>query len=140
MLDDDNWKYDVIPEIMDGENVIDYWDPAILAKLEKLEAEERAYEEMEEDEVLDVSLHTPHCRSHPVRTIDARRNCNAQEDSNRAQVDEDQVQLEQVEEQCLVAQETQIAQRQRNGRAFDRNGNRPHQSYGIHSCRRSQTC
>jgi len=39
-LKDQEWKFDAIPEIIDGKNVADYVDPGILKKLEELEAEE----------------------------------------------------------------------------------------------------
>ncbi|KAJ3189363.1 Nucleolar GTP-binding protein 1 [Gaertneriomyces sp. JEL0708] len=39
-LRDSEWKYDVIPEIMDGKNVADFIDPEIEAKLDALEREE----------------------------------------------------------------------------------------------------
>jgi nucleolar GTP-binding protein len=39
-LKDDEWRFDVIPEIMDGKNIVDYVDPEIMAKLEALEDEE----------------------------------------------------------------------------------------------------
>lgn len=39
-LEDDEWKYDAIPEIMDGKNIMDFIDPAIEAKIAALEAEE----------------------------------------------------------------------------------------------------
>lgn len=39
-LKDDNWKFDTIPEIMDGKNIADFVDPDILTKLEELEKEE----------------------------------------------------------------------------------------------------
>ncbi|KAG8469888.1 hypothetical protein KFE25_006343 [Diacronema lutheri] len=39
-LKTDEWKFDVIPEIMDGKNIADFVDPEIEAKLEALEAEE----------------------------------------------------------------------------------------------------
>ena len=34
------WKHDVLPEIIDGHNIYDFMDPEIEAKLEQLEAEE----------------------------------------------------------------------------------------------------
>mmetsp|Transcript_38296 Transcript_38296/g.114678 ORF Transcript_38296/g.114678 Transcript_38296/m.114678 type:complete len:673 (+) Transcript_38296:181-2199(+) len=37
---DAEWKFDAIPEILDGKNVADYVDPDIDAKLDKLEREE----------------------------------------------------------------------------------------------------
>lgn len=39
-LENSDWNHDVIPEIMDGVNIFDYWDPDLLEKLEALEAEE----------------------------------------------------------------------------------------------------
>lgn len=39
-LEDDTWKYDVVPEIMDGHNVFDFVDPDIDKRLEELEKEE----------------------------------------------------------------------------------------------------
>ncbi|KAF2074574.1 hypothetical protein CYY_004120 [Polysphondylium violaceum] len=43
MLRDDDWKFDIIPEIIDGKNIADFIDPDILAKLEELEMEEEAF-------------------------------------------------------------------------------------------------
>ncbi|KAJ2348529.1 Nucleolar GTP-binding protein 1, partial [Coemansia sp. RSA 2618] len=40
MLADSAWKYDVIPEIMDGKNVADFIDPDVEEKLAALEREE----------------------------------------------------------------------------------------------------
>ncbi|KAL2917142.1 Nucleolar GTP-binding protein 1 [Polyrhizophydium stewartii] len=40
MLANDEWKYDTIPEIMDGKNLADFIDPEIEAKLDALEREE----------------------------------------------------------------------------------------------------
>ncbi|KAI3635541.1 hypothetical protein MIR68_006179 [Amoeboaphelidium protococcarum] len=40
ILASDEWKHDIIPEIMDGHNVADFIDPEIAAKLEALEREE----------------------------------------------------------------------------------------------------
>ncbi|KAJ3270190.1 Nucleolar GTP-binding protein 1 [Terramyces sp. JEL0728] len=60
MLAKDEWKYDVIPEIMDGKNIADFVDPEIEAKLEALELEEERLiaegfynedDEMEDEEV-----------------------------------------------------------------------------------------
>ena len=39
-LENDEWKYDKIPEIMDGLNISDYIDPDLIEKLEALEREE----------------------------------------------------------------------------------------------------
>jgi len=40
MLENDEWKNDIMPEIMDGKNVFDFVDPEIDEKLAKLEDEE----------------------------------------------------------------------------------------------------
>jgi nucleolar GTP-binding protein len=40
ILKKEEWKYDIIPEIMDGKNVADFIDPDIEEKLEALEREE----------------------------------------------------------------------------------------------------
>jgi nucleolar GTP-binding protein len=42
VLDDDEWKNDPIPEMMDGKNVYDYWENNNDEKLESLEREEAA--------------------------------------------------------------------------------------------------
>jgi len=40
-LENPEWRYDAVPEIMDGKNVIDFWSPDLKERLEKLEVEER---------------------------------------------------------------------------------------------------
>ena len=40
--EDDSWKYDIMPEIMDGRNIADFVDPDIEAQLAQLEKEEDA--------------------------------------------------------------------------------------------------
>lgn len=40
ILKDASWKYDIIPEIMNGKNIADFIDTSILSKLEALEKEE----------------------------------------------------------------------------------------------------
>ncbi|KAF3105641.1 Nucleolar GTP-binding protein 1 [Orbilia oligospora] len=44
MLDNEEWKFDKIPEIFDGKNVYDFIDPDIESKLAALEAEEERLE------------------------------------------------------------------------------------------------
>lgn len=41
----EDWKYDVVPEVLNGHNVADFIDPDIMKKLEELEEEERLREE-----------------------------------------------------------------------------------------------
>ncbi|XP_045601862.1 GTP-binding protein 4 [Procambarus clarkii] len=43
-LENDEWKYDKIPQFWNGYNVADFVDPDIMKKLEELEAEEEARE------------------------------------------------------------------------------------------------
>lgn len=45
MLDDDDWKYDIVPEIYNGKNVADFIDPEIDERLAELEREEDELEE-----------------------------------------------------------------------------------------------
>lgn len=40
MLDDEDWKYDIVPEIFNGKNVADFIDPEIDERLAELEREE----------------------------------------------------------------------------------------------------
>lgn len=56
-LKHDEWKYDIIPEIMDGKNIADFVDPEIDARLAELEKEEEEQQrkaaeaaEMEDEE------------------------------------------------------------------------------------------
>ena len=44
MLDNPDWKYDIIPEFMDGKNIADFIDPDIERRLAELEAEEAVLE------------------------------------------------------------------------------------------------
>ncbi len=44
MLENDEWKYDKVPEVFDGKNVYDFIDPEIEAKLTALEEEEEKLE------------------------------------------------------------------------------------------------
>lgn len=50
ILAKEEWKEDVMPEILDGHNVYDFVDPDILLRLEELEREEGLREEEEEDD------------------------------------------------------------------------------------------
>ncbi|CAK7331020.1 unnamed protein product [Dovyalis caffra] len=61
MLANDEWKEDVLPEILDGHNVYDFIDPDILQRLEELEREEgiRQAEEGDDDFEMDGEELTP---------------------------------------------------------------------------------
>lgn len=45
MLEDEQWKHDIIPELLNGKNVYDFIDPEISAKLQTLEEEEEKLEQ-----------------------------------------------------------------------------------------------
>lgn len=57
LLDDDAWKNDIMPEILDGKNVYDFLDPEIGKRLQELEEEEERLEKEgfyeSEEELLD---------------------------------------------------------------------------------------
>ncbi|KFM27467.1 Nucleolar GTP-binding protein 1 [Auxenochlorella protothecoides] len=57
-LKDEAWRYDIMPEIADGHNVLDFVDPDIDARLEALEREEAAA--AAEFEALDTGLADDH--------------------------------------------------------------------------------
>jgi nucleolar GTP-binding protein len=44
LLEDEEWKYDVVPEIFNGKNVADFIDPDIEERLAELEQEEEELE------------------------------------------------------------------------------------------------
>ena len=50
ILENDDWKYDIMPEIYNGKNIADFIDPEIEAKLEELEREEEELEKQWEAE------------------------------------------------------------------------------------------
>ena len=59
LLEEDEWRYDVIPTIMDGKNVLDFFDADIEESLNALEAEEAAMEaeglyDMDEEDLEDL--------------------------------------------------------------------------------------
>uniref|UniRef100_A0A7S0NA15 Nucleolar GTP-binding protein 1 n=1 Tax=Pyramimonas obovata TaxID=1411642 RepID=A0A7S0NA15_9CHLO len=54
MLENDDWKYDIMPEILDGHNVLDFVDPDIEAKLDELEREEEELQRLAEEEGQDA--------------------------------------------------------------------------------------
>ncbi len=51
VLENPAWKYDAVPEIMDGKNIFDFVDPDIERKLELLELEQETFT-MPEEELL----------------------------------------------------------------------------------------
>uniref|UniRef100_A0A3Q7HCH1 Nucleolar GTP-binding protein 1 n=1 Tax=Solanum lycopersicum TaxID=4081 RepID=A0A3Q7HCH1_SOLLC len=61
LLANEEWKEDIMPEILDGHNVYDFVDPDILQRLEELEREEglRQEEEGDDDFEMDGAELTP---------------------------------------------------------------------------------
>lgn len=47
ILKEEDWRHDIVPEIMDGKNIADFIDPDIMEKLEALEKEEDMLEQQE---------------------------------------------------------------------------------------------
>ncbi|AMD20830.1 HDR088Cp [Eremothecium sinecaudum] len=87
LLEDDEWKNDVMPEILNGRNVYDFLDPEIAAKLQALEEEEQRLEEegfydsdedalngFNEDEVRDIEEKAAWIRDKQKKMINAARN------------------------------------------------------------------
>ena len=79
MLENDEWKHDIIPEIFDGKNVADFVDPEIEAKLAELEREEDELQaqaeaaDMEDDDADGVEPLTVEEQA-TLREIRVRRN------------------------------------------------------------------
>ncbi|KAG7886862.1 hypothetical protein KL938_000515 [Ogataea parapolymorpha] len=82
LLEDEEWKNDVMPEILDGRNVYDFLDPEISAKLQALEEEEERLEqegfydsdeEIEDDEVAELREKAEWIRNKQKQMIQAAR-------------------------------------------------------------------
>lgn len=89
LLEDDEWKNDIMPEVLNGKNVYDFLDPEIAAKLQALEEEEdrlesegfynsdedeMAYEGFDSDEVTDIKQKATWIRDRQKRMIAEARN------------------------------------------------------------------
>ncbi|QLG74944.1 hypothetical protein HG535_0H02710 [Zygotorulaspora mrakii] len=89
LLEDDEWKNDVMPEVLDGKNVYDFLDPEIAAKLKALEEEEEklenegfyesdddelTFEGFEKDEVEDIKSKAEWIRDKQRKMIAEARN------------------------------------------------------------------
>ena len=53
MLADDSWKYDNVPEVINGMNIMDYVDPDIEKKLLELEKEQDELYNLQDDDMID---------------------------------------------------------------------------------------
>lgn len=90
LLEDDEWKNDVMPEVLNGRNVYDFLDPEIAVKLQALEEEEErlesegfynsddddelAFEGYEKDEVEDIKQKAAWIRDRKKKMIAEARN------------------------------------------------------------------
>jgi nucleolar GTP-binding protein len=54
ILENDEWKYDKVPEVIDGKNIWDYVDPDIERKLLELEREQDEFLGIEEEHIIDA--------------------------------------------------------------------------------------
>ncbi|AAS54684.1 AGR194Wp [Eremothecium gossypii ATCC 10895] len=86
LLENDEWKNDVMPEILNGRNVYDFLDPDIAAKLQALEEEEErleaegfyesdddAIEGMDDEDVEDIREKAAWIRDKQKKMINAAR-------------------------------------------------------------------
>ncbi|KAJ1561449.1 Nucleolar GTP-binding protein 1, partial [Nowakowskiella sp. JEL0078] len=67
LLKNEDWKYDKIPEIMDGKNVADFFDEDIERKLAELEAEESRLESEGFYDVEEYESSDEEGSKHPIR-------------------------------------------------------------------------
>jgi nucleolar GTP-binding protein len=98
LLEDEEWKNDIMPEILDGKNVYDFLDPDIAAKLQALEEEEERLEaegfydsdsEIEDDEILDIKEKAAWIRDKQKKMINEARDRKSLK--NRAIMPRDQI-------------------------------------------------
>jgi nucleolar GTP-binding protein len=54
ILDNEEWKYDKVPELIDGKNIWDYVDPDIEQKLQELEREQDEFLGLDEELIIDA--------------------------------------------------------------------------------------
>lgn len=83
LLDEEEWKNDVMPEVLNGRNVYDFLDEDIISKLKALEDEEERLEkegfydsdsEIEDEEVEDIKEKAIWIRNKQKAMINASRN------------------------------------------------------------------
>ena len=80
ILENDEWKFDIMPEIMDGKNIADFIDPDIEEKLEALEREEeRLADEGFYDDNSDLELNSDDEREAEALTEAQARRMESQE-------------------------------------------------------------
>lgn len=83
LLEDDSWKEDVMPEILNGRNVYDFLDPDIIQKLKALEEEEERLEQegfydsdsdIDDEEIEDIKEKATWIRNKQKEMINTARN------------------------------------------------------------------
>ncbi|EGV65915.1 Nucleolar GTP-binding protein 1 [Yamadazyma tenuis] len=98
LLEDEEWKNDVMPEVLDGKNVYDFLDADIAAKLQALEEEEEKLEQegfydsesdIEDDEIIDIKEKAEWIRDKQKKMINEARNRKAL--NNRAIMPRDKI-------------------------------------------------
>lgn len=82
MLENPDWKYDAIPEILNGKNIFDYVDPDIEKKLLMLEEEQGNYA-MPEEELLNEKERHENSVLEQVRDARHERKINSMLSHNR---------------------------------------------------------
>jgi len=91
---DDEWKHDRIPEIMDGKNIMDYWNGDIEEKLDELELEEvarlRALDELMKDDDINQYKLTPE-QQDKVKRIREKRKLIVKDSRLRKKIDKPRI-------------------------------------------------
>lgn len=73
MLADEAWKYDNVPEVLNGMNIMDYVDPEIERKLIELEREQDEFFNMQDEEMIDE---TDQANSNTLLQVRAQKTIN----------------------------------------------------------------
>lgn len=128
LLEDEEWKNDVMPEVLDGKNVYDFLDPDIAAKLQALEEEEEKLEaegfydsdsDIEDAEVDEIKEKADWIRDKQKKMIKDARNRKALK--NRAVMPRDQIKKSfgEMEEHMYSIGHDTTALRSRLGKSSD---------------------
>mmetsp|Transcript_6579 Transcript_6579/g.6478 ORF Transcript_6579/g.6478 Transcript_6579/m.6478 type:complete len:642 (-) Transcript_6579:159-2084(-) len=128
LLEDEEWKNDIMPEVLDGKNVYDFLDPDIAAKLQALEEEEEKLEaegfydsdsDIEDAEVDEIKEKADWIRDKQKKMIKDARNRKALK--NRAVMPRDQIKKSfgEMEEHMYSIGHDTTALRNRLGKTSD---------------------
>lgn len=130
LLEDEEWKNDVMPEILEGKNVYDFLDPDIAAKLQALEDEEERLEQegfydsdsdIEDEETGDIREKAEWIRNKQKTMIIEARNRKSLK--NKAVMPRDQIKksFNEMEEQMYNAGYDTDKLRERAGKSKSKN-------------------